>query len=376
MASEFNPTNMVMVTCFDQELSLPAVAELLTCIPFDFTFGCKHNSGSRVKVPYFGVEGAIASVRYNMKSRGVRVGGGQLRNVVSIDIQCGGKNSHIKISKCKFLVTGVLSEEMGIQASNMCLEHLKMVNDHWKHYHSLTQECKDATLRWLCETVYIPEDDGLRKYSSTEVCDAFAMMPNTVDRRTATYLSMFTHDFTTYTGFLQKLQTLINIQPFATGNICYDNVPHLNSHKIHNSVYNYKMGFRVSLIKLCQHLHQKGYGAQYHNWATAKSLHVMIPLKEEVEEADIEEADDETHSEDEVSLPDEFDAADTVDDIVSYAPQPSTSKKKISAHRFQIYQSGAIRQTSPTSCTIASHVRSVLVEDIMSLMHATSNVPS
>src|SRR5437868_5497725 len=85
---------------------------------------------SRGKIPFFGLEGIIISARYAKKSRGARVGGGFMSNVISVDLQTGQKNIHLKVSGSKLQLTGALSEEMGDRAFSTMCWHVNSVQGH------------------------------------------------------------------------------------------------------------------------------------------------------------------------------------------------------------------------------------------------------
>lgn len=150
----FYPTNLVCICTLSSPIDTFVVSELLTCTPVDYIIERKNSKGSRIKIPYFGVDGAIISVRFNGKSRGIRIGGLQLINSIATDLQCDNKNIHLKIASMKLQLCGALTTEMGTNAFNYCLEHIKMVNEHWKHFNTLTEMIKNNTISWL----YIPLD--------------------------------------------------------------------------------------------------------------------------------------------------------------------------------------------------------------------------
>ncbi|CAH6418863.1 Hypothetical protein POVN_LOCUS587 [uncultured virus] len=379
----FQATNMVMVTILDGDtnISLPALYELLTIVKVDYTIGTKHAGGSRVKIPYFGLEGILVSVRFNMKSRGIRNQGGQLRNVVSIDLQYAGKNIHLKVSSKKIALMGALTEQMGTGAFQMLLDHMHMVEGHWRHIRGLDQDARQAALRWLCETLLGTPVEGsdaytLKKFDDLGVTEAFANPPADVDKRAVTYLAMFASEFTYYHEFVNKLNTL-----FELTTSIYDRAPLMGPPKITNAVYNYSIGQRVSLIMLCRRLHELGYGVSYHNWHKAKAFRVMIPIEQkgnvvmELDEddgtpLDIDSTDDTTPiSDDEVTEP----VVDVQGLTAPEKPRPH-KESKMPAHRFTIYQGGSIRQSSPTIHTIAEQVKQRLVADVLRVLAAQTLV--
>ncbi len=398
-STAFKAANMVMVTHLSQALSLPSVYELLTIVGVDFTFGTKHAFGSRVKIPYFGAEGAIVSVRFKNKSRGIRNEGGQLRNVVAVDLQYSGKNIHLKVSENKLALMGALTEAMGNGAFQKLLEHLNMVQDHWLHIRNLPADVRHASIKWLCELLYGPPVPPmpvepttvvesvnvlaafsttytLKKLTDPDVKAAFLNIPVTVDTRCVMYLVMFAHEFQYYHDFVNKIDVLLTLSlPI------YQRVPILGAAKIANAVYNYKVGTRVSLITLCRELHVRGYCVSYHNWVKSKSLHVMVPImgrEDEMMEIDEELTPEEgdlspasglplpDEGPDERASPTELLTPRSAEAVLKFPSKPD--KTKHPAHRFMIYQSGSVRQSSPCIHTVAEQIKLRLVRDIRDIV--------
>lgn len=105
--------------------------------------GTKNNgeiTKPRITLPFYGTsenDTFVICARYNEMSRGIRRGGRCFNNVTAIDLQTCGKNIHVKISHTKLTFTGVLSENMGKQASynlcnfiNMYIQNIKFLQEH------------------------------------------------------------------------------------------------------------------------------------------------------------------------------------------------------------------------------------------------------
>lgn len=103
-------------------------------------------AGGRIKVPFYGTNGVIVSSRYNDKSRGVRKGGGQLHNVVAIDLQLHNKNYNLKISRNNIQLTGAPSEEYGIEAFRFTCEILMSVREMMEEVKLLSEEEREEIL--------------------------------------------------------------------------------------------------------------------------------------------------------------------------------------------------------------------------------------
>jgi hypothetical protein len=389
LSSDFKATNMVMVTNLSSSLSLPAVFELLTIMPVDFTFGAPTGKSktTRSKIPFFGFDNILVSVRFDGKSRGIRNTGGQLRNIVSIDLQFASKNIHLKISEGKIVLMGALDKEMGDGAFATTLAHLEMVNDHWTHFMSLSPEKRQDSMKWLVELFSDPAGE-LRSHDCSVVKTGFSKIPFGVDSRSVLYLSMFAHEGKSISDFTEKLERIAAISiPI------YKKKPLLSLSKIANSVYNYKLGERISLTQVATAMDKLGYGVSYHNWKAAKSFQAMIPVSDADVAADaLIEFDDDLSPTGEGKSPRTVSRLevddDDLDDLSPVSPTddsksprtisrldeekllpvtvriPSKGKKKVLAHRFTVYQGGSIRQWSPTNGSVAIGIRDKLIADI------------
>lgn len=132
----------------------------------------------------------------------------------------------------------------------------------------------------------------------------------TVDIETVRYLSVFAPEFSDPLAFEAKIRRLLDL------GLPFERCPTLQGTRICNGVYNYTLGQSLSLIKMAKFLHAKGYQVSYHNWSSAKKMFVTIPL----------EGDE--------------------------------------AHHLTLNQSGAIRQTSPTSSEVAGEVADRFLSDL------------
>lgn len=189
---DFLPTNMTVVCRLTESIDLDACAKMLTRVPVNFKF--KADKHTRKKVPFFGTNGCIIGIRYKGSSYGIRVGGNQLNNCIAIDLQCSYKNIHLKLSSNKITCVGALAIEMSKESFEWILSHLKMVNDHWKHFYTLSPEVQENTLEWFLQN--IQKDNELYMFDDPIITELFANVPDGVDYNTVKYLSMFTYDST------------------------------------------------------------------------------------------------------------------------------------------------------------------------------------
>lgn len=110
--------------------------------------------GGRIKVPFYGINGVVVSVRYNDKSRGVRRGGGQLHNVVAIDLQLHDKNYNLKISRNNIQLTGAAYEENGIEAFKYSCDILMEVREKIENLKKISDEEREIILTHALSNYY------------------------------------------------------------------------------------------------------------------------------------------------------------------------------------------------------------------------------
>lgn len=334
--SEFKASNMIMVGNLTSDLCLDNIAELLICTPtpMPFSVGDKHFGGSRIKIPYFGIDNIIISVRYQLKSRGVRLGGKQLPNTVSVDLQYSNKNIHLKISRKNIQLTGALNEKMGYNAFNCCLGHIIHVNNLAIRLKNLSVEVKENTINWVVSILTNPENEKLFLHTDPRIMELLESPPLEVDGEVAKYIAQFTHDCVNLENLNLKIGILTGLSLFKdSNNYNYEDIPEIRNTKICNGVYNYKVQKQFSQKDLCMYLVNLKYMARFTNFTKNKSVNVTI---------EISKSEEETHT-----------------------GEVKRKKDKIVAHRFQIYKSGAIRQTSPTHIDVAKEIKDQLCFDLM-----------
>ena len=332
----FNPSNLVMIFFFKNEIFLKTISETLTCVFVEKSIDYYINK--KIKIPFLGINNIIISIRFDLKSRGLRIGGKQLRNTVAIDLQIDNKNIHIKITKYKMHITGCLNEEMGIKAFNLAIDHIKMCNDNMLHIKNLDFNIKNQTIEWIYRN-FKNEDDSLKMYDTL----SFDNLPSNIDYTFCKYISMFTYDCKIYINFIKKINILMDIIDNSNSlNICYNTLPIFLKYYICNSIYTYSLNYKISLIKLAIFLKQNNYEISYHNWHKSKSLDLFIPILStdfsslSTSEESYSDCDDNDNIEDDSDCEEDGESC-TYD-----------NKKKRIGHRFKISQNGSVRQNSPS----------------------------
>lgn len=321
---EFIPSNMVMVTKFKNEINLKAVSELLTIVPFDYKINTKANN--REKIPYFGVERAIVSIKFNNINRGIRTSDESMSNILALDLQYYHKNIHIKLSKTNFVLLGLLDDEMGKNASKIIIKHIIMVEKLFQI------ENKEENIEWVLKILKKNEEE-IYMYIDDEVEKALENIPEGLNYDFCKFLTMFTFDYNNYQLIKNKFYYI-----YSSNFISYRKIPRIISNEIVNCVYNYNLNANISLLFLSLFLNKSGYLVQYNNWDEPNYMYIMIPL------SIIRDINNKSEG-----------------DISQIRMK---GKNKIKAHRFRINRSGAIRQTSPVSVSEASKVRDMIINEI------------
>jgi len=312
-----NLVNVVMVASTSTPLRLRSLFEYLSVNWVDFIISGKG-------IPYFGVDKAIVSTGYGGKFRGIRRKG-QLRNIVSIDLQLGnesggpdpGKNVHLKVSDDNIHLTGALSQEMGEKTYDVVLSHIAMAVGYQKHIRSLDVDTQISTINALLNNGYGNKID-LTFYRFGKMLEfEYKSDPGStsIDRG----------------SYAEKLRLLCELDPIHD----MPSVSVISPH-VCNSIYTYKLGKRISLIDTAKKLSNVGYSVHYTNLKADKFMRAMIPI---------------------------FCPGTTEYSTIFINRK---GKEQVNAHRFQVYKRGTVRQYSPTSYdeAIAAHLAFVKALDI------------
>lgn len=287
-------------------------------------------SGSRQKVPYYGIEGIIVSSHCGVETRGVRIGKGRMGNMCSVDLQVGGKNIHFKLSHTLQL-TGALSEEMGALGFSTLVAHILKLQSHMDYISELPSDLRDRTVNWVrevsrgdpvpivegaptLETVLRLSNDGGSPVSgvasptgsqalrgslglqSHRSENDIAMLqasgydflinelspelmkraPDDIDKVLATILLVYSPDFKFgkeryHSAYMKKIDYILTC-PYVCDR-------HLSCGKpsVSNGVYNYKLGVSIEGSQLAIFLHERGYQATFMNWVS-RAARVSIPI--------------------------------------------------------------------------------------------------
>lgn len=334
--NEFKPATLVSVIFFNGNLNLPIIAETLTC--FNVEKSEKYYINKTLKIPFFGINDKIISVRYNLRSRGLRLNGNQLRNTVSIDLQIFNKNIHLKLTNTKIHITGCIDQDTLELIYHNIINHIKISNDNMLNIKNLlliNPEKKINTEKWILEN-FKDESNNLLMYDNPILINKINEIKdnNLLDYLYIIYISMFSYDCQIYENLILKMKILNNLilENVNENNFCFKNIPIFNKYIICNGVYTYSLNYKISLIKLTSLLIENNYNSSYHNWHRSKFCDLFIKIDNDYENSPQTDIDE-----------DEF-----IDEDDSDYDDSNNKVEKIKGHRFKISSNGAIRQNSPT----------------------------
>ena len=244
------PTNMVLVAQLEFEPNLSALFDFLPILWIDFAIRKWR------KMPYFGHERTIVSVRYKSKHRGVRSNKGQLKNSLSLDLQLGGKNLNIRVSSSCFHITGATSVAMAQDACTCLVDFIAMVTNNW--FHILAQ----------------PNCEELKHWAARQSSDTLEI-PTCFDEHAARCLLAYCFEPETIFKPFVPLYKANGIENARRIKLSF--LPPV----IANSVYNYSLGKSLSCLQTGMLLDSRGYSVSYQNWKSSNTFNALKPVYEE-----------------------------------------------------------------------------------------------
>jgi hypothetical protein len=338
--SLFEPSTVVMVATLNQTININNASELLPVVH------PKNEQGNRIfvcaksrrRIPYYGTDGIIVTVRYNHKDRGVRQGGGQMGSMISIDLQTCSKNMNLKLSQKKIQLTGAKSEAMGIRGFELLCSYLEMVQTNLDYISTLSEKVKSETVDWFIEAIKNEEFDSFINDKKDEFITDWTILPfpiepiivpKGVDIRMVLFLWTYAVDCDYHTQCMIRIKKVLTITYVCS-------IPcNIESFYVSNAVYNYSLKRSVPLIHCAYFLRENGIHATFHNWSS-NSLKICITVDKP---APLEDIADSTESESE-----------------------ETSDDKIKLHRFTVSNAGTVKQTSPTLFDEAKDKKDIIME--------------
>ena len=300
---KFVPSTITIKGIFSSKIDINILSSFLFV---DHKFDKENNrikliSGSRQSIEYFGPEGAIVSVGYKNIRRGMRTGA--MNNMVSVDMQMGGKNIHIKLSSTSITSVGTSNIEAGKKVVNKIIEHITELQKFLDFSNSLSQEEKEKNIQWLLNELKDFEEDTRFKDLMEELKISEEMNHNFI-----MFLLKYYDDYDSFEDFSNHINTTKKHLILSEEKVNCD------KYDIFNSVYHIQpiknSNFRMPLHKLAPFLAGMGVSTSFHN-AISEGVNVCFDTEEEKEGINHED--------------------------------------KFYKHRFTIHITSKIRQSSPTS---------------------------
>ena len=257
-------------------------------------------SGSRQSIEYFGPEGTIVFIGYKDIRRGMRTGA--MNNMVSVDMQYGGKNIHIKLSSTSITSVGTSDIEAGKKVVNRILEHITDLQKYLDYSNSLSDEEKKKNIDWLIKELSDYEEGTREKDLLEEM-----KIPDELNERFIIFLLKYFNDHDKLDNYKKHIALLTENLVLSEKKVgC-------SKFNIFNSVYHIQPvknpNFRMPLHKLAPFLAGLGVCTSFHN-AISEGINVCFDVEEEKEGINHED--------------------------------------KFYKHRFTIHVTSKIRQSSPT----------------------------
>jgi len=278
-------------------------------------------SGSRKNIPYYGPEGAIIFIASGSKKkkRGIRTGA--MNNMISSDIQIGGKNIHVKISQKTITTVGTPTVQAAKKVIDKYIEHMTNLQKMLIYSNSLSVEEKEKNINWLTnELKRFPEKTREKDLEDLEI-------PKEMDKKFLNFILKYYNDYDELKYFENHISRFLNniLLKDLEGNIECKTI------NVYNSVYHNNVvkteNFKMPLHKLSLYFLKLGFETNWHN-VFNDGVNVCF---------DIEEKKD-----------------------------GFNNQNKFYKHRFTIYSTSEIRQSSPTFSAEAYKYYMKLIEGIKS----------
>jgi hypothetical protein len=342
-AKDFKPSNMVMVAKLDCKVNVKSLYDCLSVVPLTEDFNIKmFTNNNKVKIPYFGIDKILISVRYYNQSKGFKRDTNPRMNAVFIDLQHSGKNIHVKISQDYIQMTGILSDEMGLSAVDTILDHIAMQYHNLNYMNSIPSDIRINTANWVLQKIHthitnINIIDRLPILTVEEVD-----IPHQIDKQLAIFFLTHSYGLNNYDEFYSLIQRLLGDILIYTGKLSIKKI------NVVNSIYNYNLGISLkgSLISLGKYLSENdNFEISMANWVDRK---LQVKMTKNF-----------------TSL----DQSPTIPLLLNNEEE----NVDLHNHTITIYQKGSIKQNSPTSTIEAYGVYVTIMEAIKTYLAISLN---
>lgn len=323
---EFVPSTITLGACFNSDLN---ILDLANFLPIYHIYDKEKNrikliSGSRESIKYYGPEKAIVSVCYKKIRRGMRTGA--MNNMVSLDIQIGGKNVHLKISNSAITSVGTSSLEFGKKVFQTVIKHIENTQSYFNYNNSVDSEILNKNIDLFInncgkDNTIFTKDQILKKIENLDY-----------DKKIISTCLLYLEDYDERENYIEKLNLMKKkIKIYNEHIVCYN-------FNIFNSVYHITplkiKNFRMPLHKFAPFLSSLGIVVEYHNW-TSEGVNVCFDIEEE--------------------------------------KPGSLNNAKEYRHRFTIHETTKIRQCSPT-CKEEAYKNYLGMMNLLKMFFSNTNI--
>jgi uncharacterized membrane protein len=234
------------------DIDLSSVAMMMPMLDI---LGFNHKPNTKLKIPYYGFENAVVSIRYGTYYRGVRVTAKPLKNNIYIDLQLRGKNQHLKVSSKKIHITGVRTEDTGSLCISVIKNKINNIIDRLEDIRNLDD--KESFIK-LCHEDDIPENHP--HYDLLSFVRVNKELRSNVDTSAPDHYSYDEFVNNVVNGALTPCNKHINIL----------------DQSLRNQVFYVNVCFEICLVTLCKLITSAGHGASFNNWNKIQYANIKI----------------------------------------------------------------------------------------------------
>jgi len=337
----FNCSNMVIVIRWKGKISLNAAFQCLPILVVENKL-VSTIKGKKIKIPYYGIEDTIVSIRYKSNVRGIReMLKKQSDNFVSVDLQSQNKNVHIKLSENNVTIMGVTTLEHAMEATQCIIDLIQQCDENLTFLKNCLSEDVDKCLNFfktLYESSELPNYDDFSNIINLEIAKNDVLKKEHLS--ICEILLAYAYEYKDYNSFSKKIDLISSYDKIETFKI------KLTYYDISTSLYNYhlspsnNLSLRMNGIFILRNLAAEinnllddNVIASHHNW---KSKYCDVVISEKFTKSDGE--------------------------IIE------------KTHRFNISEKGSIRQWSPDTKEFSYNIHNKIIAILKLVIQNGNNV--
>jgi len=260
------PSTVTMVSGFNRTVNPKIVAEFLPVVHlFHEKTGkrLKLSSGTRTSIKYYGMENIIISVCYKKIRRGMRTGA--MNNMVSLDIQHGKKNIHVKLSSTTITSVGTSGYQFGVHVFNLMIQHLNMLNRNIKYMKEMDPEIRKKNKDWVFENCTDDKGKLINFKNFLKIINNNKWIDKNFVKSCAVYIDDFDNNETD--SYKEKILNFIEKTTIFEGELKCQKPSIFNS-VYHINIFKDIKNKRIPLHRLAPYLAEKNFVVEFHNWTS------------------------------------------------------------------------------------------------------------